>query len=115
MNRTTSRIEYLYAKAAVGGGSQVRILWEEQLGLCWYCKKPVPSRKATKDHVIPRAKGGSSLWENTVMACWPCNQKKGCKNPKRTKKSKDELLVELRAYAETIGWRIDVARRLDST
>lgn len=33
---------------------------------------------ATIDHVIPLSKGGSQMDEsNLVIACWPCNQKKG--------------------------------------
>lgn len=39
---------------------------------CAYC-----SRKATTvDHVLPRALGGKSTWDNCVAACWDCNQKK---------------------------------------
>lgn len=33
---------------------------------------------ATIDHVIPLSKGGPRYKEeNLVVACWPCNQKKG--------------------------------------
>jgi hypothetical protein len=31
------------------------------------------------DHVIPRAKGGRTTWENVVCCCVPCNLKKGAK------------------------------------
>ena len=34
---------------------------------------------ATCDHFVPRSKGGSSSWENRVIACTECNQKKGAK------------------------------------
>ncbi len=33
----------------------------------------------TFDHVIPRAAGGITSWENVVAACSPCNLKKGSK------------------------------------
>jgi 5-methylcytosine-specific restriction endonuclease McrA len=32
---------------------------------------------ATFDHVIPRAHGGSGHWRNLVMACGPCNERRG--------------------------------------
>ena len=31
------------------------------------------------DHVIPRAQGGRTTWENVVCCCVPCNLKKGAK------------------------------------
>jgi hypothetical protein len=38
-----------------------------------------PSSKMTIDHVIPRTQGGKSSWNNCVLACHECNQKKGSK------------------------------------
>ena len=43
---------------------------------CQYCGKTFSIRSLTIDHVLPRAKGGKTSWENTVAACKPCNQKK---------------------------------------
>ncbi|MGO9707485.1 MAG: HNH endonuclease [Polyangiaceae bacterium] len=62
-----------------------RVLWEEQGGLCWYCRKPVASRAATVDHVRPRSKGGTNARANLVMACARCNRRKGSKLTHRTK------------------------------
>ncbi|GAB4266632.1 MAG: HNH endonuclease [Pararhodobacter sp.] len=43
---------------------------------CQYCG----SRKdLTFDHVLPRALGGVTSWENVVAACAPCNLRKGSK------------------------------------
>jgi len=33
------------------------------------------------DHVLPRSRGGDSVWENVVTACAPCNLKKGDRLP----------------------------------
>jgi len=44
---------------------------------CQYCNKRFPETELTIDHVIPRSKGGTNIWENVVAACKPCNQKKG--------------------------------------
>jgi 5-methylcytosine-specific restriction endonuclease McrA len=35
------------------------------------------SGRLTLDHVVPRSKGGESIWENVVTACAPCNLRKG--------------------------------------
>tara|TARA_Y100001963_G_scaffold24501_1_gene33064 strand:- start:854 stop:1354 length:501 start_codon:yes stop_codon:yes gene_type:complete len=43
---------------------------------CQYCAIHFRESDLTIDHVIPRAKGGLSKWDNVVAACKPCNQKK---------------------------------------
>lgn len=43
---------------------------------CQYCGS---KGDMTFDHVIPRARGGKTVWENVVAACGPCNLKKGSK------------------------------------
>lgn len=44
---------------------------------CQYCGKCLPSGELTFDHVVPRADGGRTSWENIVAACVPCNARKG--------------------------------------
>jgi len=36
----------------------------------------------TFDHVVPRAHGGRTTWENVTTACAPCNLSKGGRTPK---------------------------------
>ena len=43
---------------------------------CQYCGA---KGELTFDHVIPRAAGGVTSWENVVAACSPCNLRKGSK------------------------------------
>lgn len=50
-------------------------------GKCQYCNLPVPRPHATYDHVVPRTQGGKTRWENIVIACRDCNQKKGGRTP----------------------------------
>jgi len=50
--------------------------YEKQKGLCYLCGAPIPVEKMTKDHVTPRARGGSPQWSNIWLACEPCNQRK---------------------------------------
>ena len=45
---------------------------------CQYCGD---ERELTFDHVIPRAYGGRTTWENVATACAPCNVRKGGRTP----------------------------------
>ena len=45
--------------------------------LCQYCGS---KGDLTFDHVVPRASGGVTSWENVVAACSRCNLKKGSKS-----------------------------------
>ena len=45
---------------------------------CQYCGT---SGKLTLDHVVPRSRGGRSVWENIVASCAPCNLRKGDRLP----------------------------------
>jgi 5-methylcytosine-specific restriction endonuclease McrA len=47
---------------------------------CQYCGDP---RELTFDHVVPRAQGGRTTWENVATACAPCNLKKGGRTPQQ--------------------------------
>jgi 5-methylcytosine-specific restriction endonuclease McrA len=46
---------------------------------CQYCGC---KERLSIDHVIPRSRGGSDLWDNVTTACLPCNVRKGCRTPK---------------------------------
>jgi 5-methylcytosine-specific restriction endonuclease McrA len=48
---------------------------------CQYCGAQPGKNHLTVDHVIPRSKGGLTLWENVVTACGTCNQRKGNHTP----------------------------------
>ena len=48
---------------------------------CQYCQQKLPRSNLNLDHVIPRARGGRTTWENVVCCCVPCNLKKGAKLP----------------------------------
>ena len=45
-------------------------------GICMYCETSIPLRSMTRDHVIPKSKGGSNGWDNIVSACGRCNSAK---------------------------------------
>lgn len=48
---------------------------------CCYCGHKYDSSKMNLDHVVPRAKGGTTCWENIVLSCIPCNNKKANNTP----------------------------------
>ena len=50
---------------------------------CQYCGNKFAAKELTYDHVLPRAKGGTTCWENIVTSCIPCNLKKGDKTPQQ--------------------------------
>jgi 5-methylcytosine-specific restriction endonuclease McrA len=50
---------------------------------CQYCGRQAAG--LTVDHVIPRSRGGQSVWENIVASCAPCNRKKGNLTPREAR------------------------------
>lgn len=48
---------------------------------CQYCGRTLPRSELNLDHVVPRAQGGTSVWENVVCSCLSCNRKKGGRSP----------------------------------
>lgn len=53
------------------------------LWTCQYCGDS--NGGLTVDHVIPRSRGGESVWENIVASCGPCNRKKGDRLPREAR------------------------------
>lgn len=45
--------------------------------LCAYCGSILTPESATGDHVQPVSKGGKNKRRNIVIACAPCNSRKG--------------------------------------
>lgn len=65
-------------------------LFYEQGGVCYYCGRQMhdpylrplprdldPELRPTREHKIPRSRGGSNHDDNVVIACKGCNQAKG--------------------------------------
>ncbi len=48
---------------------------------CQYCGCRPGSEELTIDHVRPRAQGGTSTWDNCVLACVRCNARKADRTP----------------------------------
>jgi 5-methylcytosine-specific restriction endonuclease McrA len=50
---------------------------------CQYCGVRPPRAELNLDHVVPRAHGGRSTWENVVASCVGCNRSKGGRTPEQ--------------------------------
>ncbi len=45
--------------------------------LCQYCGDNFKTHELTFDHVVPKSRGGRTVWDNIVTACQVCNTSKG--------------------------------------
>ena len=52
---------------------------------CQYCGISPPRSQLNLDHVIPRALGGKTTWENVVCSCVDCNRRKGGRTPQQAR------------------------------
>jgi 5-methylcytosine-specific restriction endonuclease McrA len=50
---------------------------------CQYCGAQPGRAHLTLDHVLPRAQGGTTAWENVVAACAACNHRKANRTPQQ--------------------------------
>ena len=62
-----------------------RNLFKRDHSSCQYCGARPGSAELTIDHVIPRSLGGTSTWENCVLACVACNARKANRTPDQAK------------------------------
>ena len=48
---------------------------------CQYCSERHVANDLTFDHIVPRSRGGQTVWTNVVTACGTCNLAKGSRLP----------------------------------
>ena len=60
-----------------------RNLFRRDRNTCQYCGKRFPTDALSIDHIRPRSAGGESSWTNCVVACLPCNTRKGNRSLER--------------------------------
>jgi 5-methylcytosine-specific restriction endonuclease McrA len=65
---------------------------------CQYCNVQPGGDELSIDHVIPRAQGGTSTWENCVLACVACNKRKADRTP-------DQAGLRLRKQPVRPAWK----------
>jgi 5-methylcytosine-specific restriction endonuclease McrA len=71
-------VSYVKVPRAVKRKISRKALFARDGHRCVYCGT---SGRLTLDHVVPRSRGGDSVWENVVTSCAPCNLRKGNRLP----------------------------------
>lgn len=49
--------------------------------ICQFCGRKFKPEDMNMDHVIPKSKGGEATWQNIVLSCIPCNNRKKNRTP----------------------------------
>lgn len=105
--RSTGKRSYLDINSIIAGrGIALLGSWDESTPaltndglfsrdnyLCMYCGGKFPISMLTRDHVLPRSRGGGDDWENVVTACKPCNARKDNMTIKEAEKLDIRLLA----------------------
>ena len=60
-----------------------RNIFKRDKFVCQYCGEQPGTDALTIDHVVPRAQGGESRWDNCVLSCIDCNHRKADRTPKQ--------------------------------
>jgi 5-methylcytosine-specific restriction endonuclease McrA len=76
-------VTYVRVPRAVQRKISRRALFARDGWQCVYCGSS--GGRLTPDHVVPRSRGGDSVWENVVTSCAPCNLRKGDRLLEETK------------------------------
>ena len=58
-----------------------RNLFKRDRFTCQYCGAQPGTEELTIDHLLPRSRGGTTSWENCVLACVTCNKRKADRTP----------------------------------
>ena len=104
-------VHYVRVPRMVQRNISRRALFARDNWRCVYCG--TANGRLTLDHVIPRSRGGGSVWENVVTSCAPCNLRKGNRLPeevsmtlrKQPRPPAPVLFIRLAAPKIPTGWR----------
>ena len=80
---------------------------------CQYCGVQFAAKDLTLDHVVPKAQGGLSRWENLVTGCQKRNHTKGDRTPEEAgmKLLRIPRQLTIHTSAECCGWPATRNRR----
>lgn len=73
------------ARMLAGDDIDHLVVFERDEWICHICNNLIDRHlrgeawmRATLDHVIPLARGGTHTWDNVKASHWLCNMQKGC-------------------------------------
>jgi len=71
-------VDHQIAETELIPRKEAKLRFRDQILLGWdyccaYCRAPLDGKKATLDHVVPKAKGGLTVRQNLIPACPSCN------------------------------------------
>ena len=75
-----------------------RNIYKRDRYTCQYCGQQPAMEDLTIDHVLPRAQGGVSTWDNCVLACFECNRQKADRTP-------EQAHMRLKSIPQRPVWR----------
>jgi 5-methylcytosine-specific restriction endonuclease McrA len=104
-------VTYVHVPRAAQRKISRRALFARDNWRCVYCGSA--GGRLTLDHVVPRSRGGDSVWENVVTSCAPCNLRKGNRLPEEVsmhlptppRPPQPVLFIRLAAPTIPTGWR----------
>src|SRR5881227_2103277 len=104
-------VTYVHVPRAAQRKISRRALFARDDWSCVYCGDT--GGRLTLDHVIPRGRGGESVWENVVTSRSPCNLRKGSRLPgevsmtmrKQPRPPAPVLFIRLAAPKIPSSWR----------
>ncbi len=104
-------VNYVRVPRAIQRKISRRALFARDGWRCVYCG--TTNGRLTLDHVIPRSRGGESVWENVVTSCAPCNLRKGNRLPHEVsmqlrvppRPPQPVLFIKLAAPRIPAGWQ----------
>ena len=104
-------LNYVRVPRAIQRKISRRALFARDGWRCMYCG--TTNGRLTLDHVVPRSRGGDSVWENVVTSCAPCNLRKGNRSLEearmvlvhKPRAPQPVLFIRLAAPKIPHGWR----------
>jgi len=92
--------------------SRINVLTRDDWDLASTVVDGYHPRKLNYDHVVPRSRGGKTVWENIVSCCFPCNAKKDSRTPEEAKMPLRKQPYKPRIPCPVVAFHLDATESL---
>lgn len=75
---------------------------------CQYCGVVLETAEYTIDHILPRARGGHSVWTNLALACGRCNKRKSDRTPQEARLMLRQKPIEPNQFDPRFNFRLHI-------